>query len=328
MGKQKPLKPIIPGFTPLTPSIHLHDNTLTPTTTRPALTFTPSTSPLPLPHPSPSTSSPDLIILASWTGALPRHVAKYTLSYQTLYPSTPILLLTTSITDLALSSTASKITALLPACSYLLPSPTHPGKRSILLHAFSEGGAHKSVLLAHAYLLATSNASRIPIRAFIFDSTPGTPRYASNVAAFKRSLPRNPAARALGIPVGGAVVGVHWVFFTVFAGLENNVISKTRKALNDEALWDDLKGAARTYIFGEEDDLIFWEDVERHGRESAEGGIRSLMVRFRRTGHCGHARGNEGLYWGIVRRTWEGSKGKRDEGGKEVLSCVCCGEEM
>lgn len=323
----KPPKPIIPNFTPLTPSIHLSDPSLHPQTTRPTLTFTPSTSPLPLPHASPSrSSSPDLIILTSWTGALPRHIAKYTLSYQTLYPSVPILLLTTSISELCITPTPSKVSALLPACAYLLASPTHTAKTSILLHAFSEGGAHKAVLLAKAYLLATNGCSKIPIRAFIFDSTPGTPRYASNVAAFKRSLPRNPAVRALGVPVGGAVVGVHWIFFTYFWGREKNVISKTRKALNDEGLWDDLKKAARTYIFGEEDDLIWWKDVERHGAESAEEGIRSLMVRFKRSGHCGHARGNEGLYWGVVRRTWEG----RGEGrhGKEVLSCVCCGGEM
>ncbi|KAK0648590.1 hypothetical protein B0T16DRAFT_288721, partial [Cercophora newfieldiana] len=263
--------------------------------------------------PSPSeathTHTPDLILITSWTGALPKHIAKYTLSYNQLYPGVPLMVITTTIWDLALHTNTTKIAALAPAAHYLLHGGPGgaPKKDKILLHAFSEGGAHKAVCLARAYLLASKDANvRLPIRAFVFDSTPGTPRYASNVAAFKRSLPRNPAARALGLPIGASVLGVTWVLFIVFVGYENNLISETRRALNDEALWVDVRGAPRTYLFSERDDLINWRDVERHGVESAEKlGVRSLLVRFRMSGHCGHARGNEGVYWGAVRRTWE-----------------------
>ncbi|KAK0725145.1 hypothetical protein B0H67DRAFT_465544, partial [Lasiosphaeris hirsuta] len=248
--------------------------------------------------------TPDLIIIASWTGAIAKYIAKYTLSYNKLYPTTPILVITTTISDLAFHSMKHKTRALTPAVEYLL---TTPPKSRILLHAFSEGGAHKAVCLASSYLRSPLNptSARLPIAAFVLDSCPGTPRYASNVAAFRRSLPRNPVAQALGVPLGASVLGVTWVLFIVFVGYDNNLISKTRRALNDERLWA-VAGVPRTYLFSERDDLIRAGDVERHGVESAEEkGVRSLMVRFRDSGHCGHARGNEGVYWGVVRRTWE-----------------------
>lgn len=322
--KEKPTRPFIDGFTALGPAIYLQDTNYHPqpplSGQQPPSTATPTRPPpppptasFPLPAPSTATPAPDLIVLASWTGALAKHISKYTLSYAHLFPSTPILVLTTSISDLAFHTTAHKLSHLAPALSYL----TTTAPRTILLHAFSEGGAHKSVLLARAFLSATGVP--LPVGAFIFDSTPGTPRYTSNVAAFRRSLPRHAAARALGVPVGAAVLGVTWVLFIVFVGYENNLISKTRRALNDVGLWGAGLGAVpRAYLFSERDDLIWWGDVEEHGRETAERlGGRCLMVRFGGTGHCGHARGNEGVYWGAVRRTWEGREVGEKHGEEE-----------
>lgn len=100
-------------------------------------------------------------------------------------------------------------------------------------------------------------------------------------------------------------------------GYDNNLISKTRRALNDESLWEVGSQIPRTYLFSESDDLIFWKDVEEHGVRSAQTcGARSLLVRFKDTGHCGHARGNEELYWGIVKRTWET---RHQNGGQEMI---------
>ncbi|KAK0610044.1 hypothetical protein B0T17DRAFT_477612, partial [Bombardia bombarda] len=242
--------------------------------------------------------SPDLIIITSWTGAIPKHTAKYIKSYNSLFPGTPILIITTTISDLAVHSTKTKIKTLAPAVET-------PAYTNILLHAFSEGGANKAVCLAQAFLAATNHTSPLPIAAFVFDSTPGTPRYSSNVAAFSRSLPPNKLAQAVGLPIGASVLAVTWVLFSIVVGYDNNLISKTRRALNDPTLWK-VAGVPRTYLFSEADDLIRWQDVEEHGLASARDlGVKSLLVRFKSTGHCGHARGNEELYWRAVRRTWD-----------------------
>lgn len=284
-------KSILPGFKCLGPSIYLNSAT---------------------PFSQPSTNSPDLILLTSWTGASPKHISKYTTTYTTLYPSTPILLITTAISDLTLKSTSQKSNVLTPAVSYLR---IHHSHSRILLHCFSEGGANKAACLASAYLTTTSH--RLPISACILDSTPGRPKYTSNLTAYRRSLPANPILRAISLPLGAVVLAVTWLIFAVFVGKEENVISRTRRALNDERLWD-VKGSARTYVFSQADELIAWRDVEDHAVEAAEVlGLTSLVVRYEGSGHCAHVREDEGVYWGAVRRTWDVTAGEAGEGDKE-----------
>lgn len=252
---------------------------------------------------------PDLIIMTSWTGAHPKHVAKYIEGYQQLYPNTPIMVIRTVIQDLAFRSTKEKMATLAPAVDFICPGSAtatpgslRPAYSNLLLHAFSEGGSNKAVCLAKAYLGTTG--ARIPVAAFVFDSTPGTPRFGNNLAAFRRSLPRNRAVRALGVPFGFVVLAITWVLFSLFVGYDNNAISKTRRALNDSRLWA-IARAPRTYIFSEADDLIWWEDVEAHGVEAAKmHGVTSLLVRFKKSGHCNHVKENKLFYWNAVRKTW------------------------
>jgi hypothetical protein len=293
---------------------------------------------------------PDLIIITSWTGAASKYVAKYTASHNALYPGVPILVITTLVADLVIRSTSQNIKALGPAVKYLLSRETGPATAaspgpirhayldqrqpqaeppselrfsSILLHVFSEGGAYKAVCLAHAYLGSTNHASRLPIAALILDSTPGTPRLRNLAIGLQQALPNSksgPITRALRTALSTGVVWLAWAALqlrrhTAGDG-ERDFISQTRKALNDEQLWGDLRGVPRTYLFGEEDEIIWWGDVHSHGAESAmanERGIGSLMVRFKRTGHCAHVRKetNRTIYWDAVKKTWE----MRQDGG-------------
>ncbi|KAK3306027.1 uncharacterized protein B0T15DRAFT_534103 [Chaetomium strumarium] len=397
------------GFAPLAPSIYVQDsqvgvrnNDLNPESSP---SFSQSSFYLP-PGPaaessrrSRDTPPPDLIVLTSWTGAASKHVAKYTASYNALYPGVPILVITTVVSDLVIHSTRHKLKALAPAIDYLLsqklfcapqgsaaawtPSPipfqdpsslystpasdtnnspytsspnpcchnshTPPSTSSsttlrhkvqqrftsILLHAFSEGGAHKAVLLAQAYLAATGHAARLPLRALILDSAPGRANdYRRATRAISRALPASPLGRPLIIAAG--VVGLVWASRSLGLGGAGGggggeegsakrgvtFVEETRRALNDERLWD-VKRIVRTYLFSEGDEVVWWRDVHDHGIESAmaggsgtgmggekQGGGRglgSLMVRFKRTEHCAHAKGevNGALYWTAVRATWE-----------------------
>jgi hypothetical protein len=272
----------IAGFKCLGPSIYLDDNQQLSSGVR-------------LPA-----GNPDLILLTSWTGASARHVGKYTRSYNEMYPNTPIMVITTVISDLALKSANTKAAILAPAVNYLR---TYHSTSSILLHGFSDGGSHKAVCLAQAYLASTSK--RLPIAASVFDSTPGTAKYTSNVTAYRRSLPPNPLIRAIGLPIGAIVLAITWILFCIFIGYDENRISQTRRALNDETLWD-VKSAPRTYVFSQADDLISWEDIEKHAVDAAEkSGLTSMLLRYKESGHCAHAREDEECYWNAVRRTWE-----------------------
>jgi hypothetical protein len=282
---------IIPGFRSLGPSIFIQDSNVACRQRWSQLSQ------------STATGHPDLIIITSWTGAIPRHIAKYTRSYNELYPHTPIMLITTHISDLALHSTKHKTAILAPAVDYVRQRNSTSDSHQILLHAFSDGGSNKAVCLAEAYLASTGH--RLPVVASVLDSTPGTARYSSNLVAFRRSLPSNKALRAVGFLIGALLLGVHWGIFCIFVGYERNVISKTRRGLNDEALWN-IRAMPRTYVFSQADDLISWKDIEDHAADAAERlGTTSMLVRFKESGHCCHAKENEEYYWTAVRRTWE-----------------------
>ncbi|KAJ9132301.1 Indole-diterpene biosynthesis protein [Coniochaeta hoffmannii] len=293
----------IPGFRSLGPTIFVQDSQ--PPSSQHRLSQLSVTTAA-----TRSPSSPDLILITSWSGAVPKHIAKYTRSYNALYPHTPIMVITTHISDLAVRSTKRKTAVLAPAVEYLrqLDSTTSSSSSSsntrILLHAFSDGGSNKAVCLAEAYL-ASTGGRRLPVAASVLDSTPGTARYSSNLAAFRRSLPSNAVIRTVGVPVGAFLIGVHWALFSLFVEREGNVFSKTRRGLNDERLWN-LGGVPRTYVFSQADDLISWRDIEGHASEAAEKlGTTCMLVRFKESGHCCHAKEDQEYYWTAVRRTWE-----------------------
>ncbi|KAK1704536.1 hypothetical protein CaCOL14_009631 [Colletotrichum acutatum] len=129
--------------------------------------------------------------------------------------------------------------------------------------------------------------------AFVFNSTPGKPRFSSNVVAFKPPLLANKFIYTIGFPFGAIVSGMVYGAYAVSVGREKNVISKTRNALNDEMLWH-VTGSPRMYVFFEADDLIAWKDVEDHAWESDElFGLDDVVARFRNSGHYSHARGNK-----------------------------------
>jgi hypothetical protein len=259
-----------------------------------------------------SQDAPDLIIITSWTGALPKHIAKYTEAYKDIFPTAPVLLVTTSVGDLTDPRPFKKKAAVLePALRFIetLILSRNTEHFNIFLHSFSDGGSYKATTLARAFV--EHAGYRLPIAATLFDSSPGSPRFSSNMAALKRTLPKNWAVRL--VPL---VLGTAWLVaaFGFHRGLlrgreQKDVLTKTRRAMNDTALWP-VAGVARTYLFSEADDLIAWRDVLDHAELSArQHGVVSLVVKYDSTAHCNHMRGNEDHYWGVVRKTWEGRNG-------------------
>jgi hypothetical protein len=255
------------------------------------------------------TNSPDLILLFSWTGAIGKHVSKYTETYQKLFPSTPILVITTSLKDLCFRSSINKQVRLAPIINHI--QKTFGNLENILVHCFSEGGSNKAVEFAEAY--HTFVGEKLPCMALCLDSTPGNPRFWNLCNAFKRSLPHNRIVRASGLVVGSVVLGGAWALYTVVKGREDNVISKTRQRLNDENFWS--LDIPRAYLFSKSDDLIEWKDIKEHADDAAGRGVPTRQACFVKSAHCGHIKEDADEYWKVVMTTWE----SRDSVmGKEV----------
>ncbi|KAK4158734.1 hypothetical protein QBC43DRAFT_339748 [Cladorrhinum sp. PSN259] len=91
-----------------------------PSFTSTAFTLCPAEPPVAFSKPDDDLPPPEIIIIASWTGASSRHVEKYTSTYNSIFPGVPILVLTTVVSDLAIHSKDHKIKSLVPAVNYLL----------------------------------------------------------------------------------------------------------------------------------------------------------------------------------------------------------------
>ena len=167
----------------------------------------------------------------------------------------------------------------------------------VLLHIFSNGGAHWAVQLAQAYrenirpYLASSTASskELPISALIFDSSPGHASVGTATRTTLSSLPKNAVLqRGLLTPVAYIFLGGCYIFHIL--GIAEHCVVKLWRELNHskgpfvvkqnhsnhtqherqvgqkpiETSGSDLKPIPRTYIFSEADDMIASEDVLDH----------------------------------------------------------------
>lgn len=245
--------------------------------------------------PPPSSSPPSFIILCTWVGAQHKHITKYTTEYLRRYPTTTLLVLESNLADMTYRTDAAQQTRFLPARhvlqAHLQPSPTSSG---IVLHAFSNGGAHTAT-----QLLATLPPR---LRALILDSTPSSVHYTRSIAAIIAPLSKSPLLKLLALPF------IHLLLCIIFLsdkvlGFEN-VIARARGRLNSSAFIG-LK-VPRLYLYSDADEMVGAEDVETHAEEARRAGYGEVdMLLFEGSAHCAHA-----LRYG--ERYWEGVAGLLD----------------
>jgi hypothetical protein len=289
MANRKTTNATIPSFELIAPSIWVYNS-------RPEYRATP----LALQN----CVAPSLVVLCTWTGAQNRYIAKYTAEYRTRFPSSSIMVITTSAKDLCFRNSARKQWRMRPAIEYisnLRYLAAQNFNNGILLHVFSEGGSNKACELAEAHYESTG--TRLPVSALCLDSTPGHPRYLRLCEALNKSLPQIPVIRHIAILFASAVLGSIWMLYTGIKGFENNVISRTRRRLNDPIYWD--LTAPRCYLYSKTDTLIAWQDVYEHLEQSASAGISVTEVQFENSGHVGHAKEEPRRYWDAVLATWQ-----------------------
>jgi hypothetical protein len=246
-------------------------------------------------------NQPSLIVLCTWTGAENRHIHSYQKKYQEKFPSTPGILIKTTIVDLCIRDSKSKQKRLQPAVEWIAKRlQNSPIAEQILMHVFSEGGSNKACELAEAYL--TEKEFRLPVSALILDSTPGLPHFRRLCNAASRSISPIPCTRVVSLLLSYVAVGTIWVAYRGIKGFENNIISMTRERLLNDRMWD--LNAPRCYVYSEKDALVAPEDVEAHAISIKYSGT-IILQKFDKSKHVNHARSYETAYWDAVWYTWE-----------------------
>ncbi|KAI9735297.1 MAG: hypothetical protein M1818_006491 [Claussenomyces sp. TS43310] len=246
----------------------------------------------------PSSSSPDLILIFAWMEAAPRHIAKYTSAYKTLYPHARILLITTSMGDMLWRPYSYRREARHPALQALLALPPNA---KILLAVFSNGGASSVTEFAHEYRAAAGRA--LPIAVEILDSCPGSSHLDRSVEAFTTGFANQPVVRFVAAILLRAFL-LAYVLVLWIRGTDDR-ITLLRARLNDEDLFD--ADARRLYLYGDQDTMVFYRDIEDHAEEAEQLGWRCTTEKFKDGKHVGHMMMDAARYWRAVRAAWDGA---------------------
>jgi pimeloyl-ACP methyl ester carboxylesterase len=228
-------------------------------------------------------------------GAAAKHIAKYTVAYRRLFPSSRIVLIRCDLADIFKRSEILQ-SQLKPAFEVVQGHIKEGGE--LLVQSFSNGGG--TLLVEFGKLWQAKNRTALPMRAQMIDSAPGKGGWTRSHAAIYVSLPRNVLTKIFGS------VAIQLFLFSVFLWdkamrKENSMLTMAR-LLNDPELFD-IK-APRVYLYSKADAMVGDDEVEEHAEQAAATGRHVITVRFEKSPHAGHIMEDEGKYWGAVKKAW------------------------
>jgi hypothetical protein len=251
---------------------------------------------------------PDLILLFTWTGAKSHHITKYASGYAMLFPSSPIMVITTSLKDILHRSSTKKQLSFIPAILTILSSRLDA---SFLVHCFSEGGAHNAVQFAKAFLESTGRP--LPISALCLDSARGTLECPSQGQAYRwNTADRTPILQILSSMLAYTLAPSCWTTYPVIcdafwdSSIHQSSPDKSRRALNDPSLWDVT--TPRCYLFSNDDKWTDPGSVREHARGAEQLGARVFLAPFEAKSPARAPSAAE-TYWATIQRTWDARSG-------------------
>jgi hypothetical protein len=231
------------------------------------------------------------IVILFWMGATARHAAKYLAEYSSLAPRARIIFILTSAAQIMLrKSDESRRARVTPAVEALLSASSGP----VFVHLFSNGGAFTLRHIAISYQSQTGKP--LPTKALLMDSAPGSTSLSSSHKAFSYGFPKFIIFRIL----TSLLVRLGIVLAMLYCKLTRRKLpaEEAARVLNDAKLinW----AAKRCYLYSEEDDLVPWQDVERHVADARGKGFDVSCEKFEGSPHVAHMRTDPQRYWNIV----------------------------
>lgn len=240
-----------------------------------------------------------LILLFAWNAAAAKHIAKYTISYQRLFPNSRIVLIRCYTSDMFTRS--ANYPALLTPAIDIAHQHTEVGGE-LLVHSFSNGGGNQVNEFVKAW--KSRYGSKLPMRVQIMDSSPTKGPWMKSHAAISAGLPKSWFWKWF----GGAMVHLLLLgsFLVNVARRKENKMVVLCREMNDERTFDKL--VPRVYLYSQVDEMVGCEEVEEHAAIARRKGWNVTMVRFEKSAHCGHVREDEGKYWDAILTAWKTGK--------------------
>lgn len=236
-----------------------------------------------------------LVLIFAWNGAAAKHIAKYTIAYQKLFPTSRILLVRCFTRDWF--RRGNEYGPLLKPAMDLVREHTKSGGE-VLVHSFSNGGGSQANEFAKAW--KAQYGTMMPMRIQVIDSAPTKAAWMRSHKAISASLPKTLFWRWF----GGAMVHLLLLGCAIVwtaTGQDNKGIVVFRQ-LNDDSVFD--KAVPRIYLYSKLDEMVGVEEVDEHADLAESKGWNVKRVCFEKSGHCGHVREDEKKYWGAIMEAW------------------------
>lgn len=241
-----------------------------------------------------SPSSPSLILFCSWVGAAPKHIAKYTNGYKDVFPHASILLVQSKVSSMFAQSDISPAFDTLNSFTGSDTRVTDQPKASIVLHAFSNGGANNAVLLATHF---RKQGGYLPLDRIILDCCPGRPEASAIARAITLSMPNHYLLRTTSYYFFLVAMAIFALVVRTL-GVED-IITRIRRTLTDPMVFS--KCTPRLYLYSKADTMVRFEDVHQHAEDARENGYESIREEvFESAAHCALLNEDSKRYWKIV----------------------------
>ncbi|KAL1968003.1 hypothetical protein VTN77DRAFT_2420 [Rasamsonia byssochlamydoides] len=302
-GKEK-----LPGFNPVTSKIFVYEPQPQPQSSLPS-----------------SVPPPTTIIVFGWGDGQPRHVAKFTDEYKSLYPAARIIGVLSASKDIIFNSRRSAIAVMLPVVALLSSGSSSSGEENVnqegkasdervLIHVLSNGGCVNFEATCAAYYSVF--ACPFPHSLLVLDSALGGGRFVTEVGRMSRAvavgvLAAFPISRIMPAAAAQTVAQLTCLMWlTAMVGVpelllgRENPVSVARRSLNSSRHLMDPT-AERLYIYSVSDNIIDWKDVERHAAEAAARDCVVRREKFEDSPHVSHLKRHRQRYWDAVTRAWK-----------------------
>lgn len=258
---------------------------------------------------SPSSASsqnePKVIILATWLGgASVSRISVYCRGYQSLFPTSVILLLRTVLSDITIKTFSAVQKQLQPAQDYLLSTfakgtlTGQVAEDSALLHVFSHGGCNTALQLSR--LLRQNNPGGgfpVPLAGVILDSCPGSTSFSQAYAGAAYSLPPIQVPGLTTLARASLFVAVGAISTLQSSGLLSSV-DDLRRELNEP---ETFGPCPRLYLHSKGDTVVLTQDVASHAAE-----IGKVVPVWREVWevaeHCALPVEDAARYWDAIQR--------------------------
>ncbi|KAI1436839.1 hypothetical protein GGR50DRAFT_174459 [Xylaria sp. CBS 124048] len=297
--------PVFPGYTPITHRIFIRDE-------KPGASNLESAKRDAIP------TDPTTILVYGWGDGRPRNVAKYSEGYHALFPSARIVVIISPIWAASTQTLPVRTQEMMPIIDTIFPTKDNSSER-VIMHVMSNTGGIYAGATLNAYHERHGPNAALPHYLCVSDSTPGGLNLLSEVWRWSRAMAMG-APKWLPLPFifVQALCCLFLIFMTYGAialGLEPSGDQSIR-VFNDNGFA--TPKALRLYCYSKEDDLIYWEDLEKQAAFARSNGYRTVLEEFKGSPHVGHMRMHPEQYWSAILRSWKeavdmnklGAKGK------------------